>query len=382
MCLWEWAHGRDGTPVRRSSARSPASPTSSPSACSGGGVERRAVPVARAARAVALLVAVGVAGGRSAGLRAVAAAHRRRGARGRGARRGRRRRRASSRASRRELARAVPLARGRARRWTRRSHGADRRPVGRVGAADGARPARLRRRPPLGQADDRAPGRARRARERSRGSTSPRRARCRATRTPVAGCVPACALPFRGDLVGLLGRADRAAELPRRRARPAPRLRPRRLAARRHASRRRDEERRLLGVGEAAARARRRRRRRGRGRRPRQPAAGRRSRTAKAPAGNHVVLDLGNGEYALLAHLQRGSVRVEAGDRVRAGDVLGLTGNSGNSSEPHLHFHVQDRPGLFGGRARAAGRRSSATAPTAAGSRAARPCRVSSSETS
>ena len=68
----------------------------------------------------------------------------------------------------------------------------------------------------------------------------------------------------------------------------------------------------------------------------------------QAPAGNHVVLDLGNGEYALLAHLQKGSVRVRVGDRVRAGAVLGLTGNSGNSSEPHLHFHVQDRPDLFG----------------------------------
>ncbi len=67
-----------------------------------------------------------------------------------------------------------------------------------------------------------------------------------------------------------------------------------------------------------------------------------------APAGNHVLLDLGNGEYALLAHLQKRSVRVRAGDRVRRGTVLGLTGNSGNSSEPHLHFHVQDRPGLFG----------------------------------
>ncbi len=68
----------------------------------------------------------------------------------------------------------------------------------------------------------------------------------------------------------------------------------------------------------------------------------------KQPAGNHVVLDLGNGEYALLAHMQKGSVRVRAGQRVREGDVLGLTGNSGNSSEPHLHFHVQDRPALFG----------------------------------
>jgi hypothetical protein len=68
----------------------------------------------------------------------------------------------------------------------------------------------------------------------------------------------------------------------------------------------------------------------------------------QAPAGNHVVLDLGNGEYALLAHFQKGSVRVREGDRVQAGAVLGLAGNSGNTSEPHLHFHVQDLPGLFG----------------------------------
>ena len=69
----------------------------------------------------------------------------------------------------------------------------------------------------------------------------------------------------------------------------------------------------------------------------------------EAPAGNHVVVDLGNGEYALLAHMRKGSVRVRAGDRVGPGDLLGLTGNSGNSSEPHLHFHLQDRPELFTG---------------------------------
>ena len=66
------------------------------------------------------------------------------------------------------------------------------------------------------------------------------------------------------------------------------------------------------------------------------------------PAGNHVVLQLGNGEYALLAHLRRGSLRVKPGQRVRQGDALGRCGNSGNSSEPHLHFHVQDRATLFG----------------------------------
>lgn len=67
-----------------------------------------------------------------------------------------------------------------------------------------------------------------------------------------------------------------------------------------------------------------------------------------APAGNHVVLDLGRGEFALLAHLRRGSVRVRAGQRVRRGQLLGVCGNSGNSSEPHLHFHPQDRARLFG----------------------------------
>lgn len=60
--------------------------------------------------------------------------------------------------------------------------------------------------------------------------------------------------------------------------------------------------------------------------------------------GNSVVLDLGAGHFALYAHLQAGSLRVRAGDRVRPGQVLGLVGNSGNSVAPHLHFHVMDGP--------------------------------------
>lgn len=59
-------------------------------------------------------------------------------------------------------------------------------------------------------------------------------------------------------------------------------------------------------------------------------------------AGNHVMLDLGNQEYALLAHLQRGSVQVKVGDKVSVGQLLGRCGNSGNTSEPHLHFHLQN----------------------------------------
>lgn len=66
-----------------------------------------------------------------------------------------------------------------------------------------------------------------------------------------------------------------------------------------------------------------------------------------APAGNHVVIDHGNGEHSLLAHLRRGSVAVERGDAVARGDQVGECGNSGRSSEPHLHYHLQTAP-VFG----------------------------------
>ncbi|MFC4597384.1 M23 family metallopeptidase [Cohnella hongkongensis] len=68
------------------------------------------------------------------------------------------------------------------------------------------------------------------------------------------------------------------------------------------------------------------------------------------PAGNVVVIDHGNGEFSFLAHLQAGSVKVEVGDRVEKGEVVGLCGNSGNSSEPHLHYQVSDKPDLFEGK--------------------------------
>ncbi len=60
--------------------------------------------------------------------------------------------------------------------------------------------------------------------------------------------------------------------------------------------------------------------------------------------GNSVVVDHGNGLYSFYAHLQPGSVQVEVGDKVKTGDQLGLLGNTGNSSAPHLHFHVMDAP--------------------------------------
>ncbi len=62
-------------------------------------------------------------------------------------------------------------------------------------------------------------------------------------------------------------------------------------------------------------------------------------------SGNHVIIDHGNGEYGFYAHLRPGSVRVRVGDQVRAGTVIGSLGGSGNALvEPHLHFHLCDRP--------------------------------------
>jgi len=65
------------------------------------------------------------------------------------------------------------------------------------------------------------------------------------------------------------------------------------------------------------------------------------------PPGNHVVIDHGNAEFSLLGHLKRGSVAVRPGDRVEAGRQIGECGNSGNTSEPHLHYHMQNT-GVFG----------------------------------
>ena len=63
--------------------------------------------------------------------------------------------------------------------------------------------------------------------------------------------------------------------------------------------------------------------------------------------GNSVILDIGGGNYAFYGHFQPGSIRVQEGYQVERGDVLALVGNSGNSSAPHLHFHVMDGPLSF-----------------------------------
>jgi hypothetical protein len=57
-------------------------------------------------------------------------------------------------------------------------------------------------------------------------------------------------------------------------------------------------------------------------------------------AGNNVIEDLGGGRYAMYAHLIPGSIRVKQGDHIIKGQVIGKLGNSGNSSEPHLHFQI------------------------------------------
>lgn len=64
--------------------------------------------------------------------------------------------------------------------------------------------------------------------------------------------------------------------------------------------------------------------------------------TLQEADGNHVILALGHGRFAFYAHMKPGSVRVKRGDRVRRGEVIGLLGNSGSSTGPHLHFHMMD----------------------------------------
>ena len=70
--------------------------------------------------------------------------------------------------------------------------------------------------------------------------------------------------------------------------------------------------------------------------------------TLEDAPGNHVIVDIGGGRYAIYAHLVPGSVTVQEGEHVGRGEVLGRLGNSGNSGAPHLHFHVMDAPTPLG----------------------------------
>jgi hypothetical protein len=64
--------------------------------------------------------------------------------------------------------------------------------------------------------------------------------------------------------------------------------------------------------------------------------------------GNYVVIDVGGGNFAFYAHMIKGSITVEEGDFVTRGQVIGLLGNSGNTSAPHLHFHILAGPETLG----------------------------------
>jgi murein DD-endopeptidase MepM/ murein hydrolase activator NlpD len=66
--------------------------------------------------------------------------------------------------------------------------------------------------------------------------------------------------------------------------------------------------------------------------------------TLKDAGGNYVIVDIGGGRYAFYAHLKPGSITVQEGDHVMRGRVLARLGNSGNTTAPHLHFHVMDAP--------------------------------------
>ena len=61
-------------------------------------------------------------------------------------------------------------------------------------------------------------------------------------------------------------------------------------------------------------------------------------------AGNHVIVEMGNGTNALYAHLAPASIVVRKGEMVRTGQLLGKLGNTGNSDAPHLHFQIMDSP--------------------------------------
>ena len=63
-------------------------------------------------------------------------------------------------------------------------------------------------------------------------------------------------------------------------------------------------------------------------------------RTVGDAAGNAIGIDMSNGYFAYYCHLQKNSMQVKVGDKIRRGQFIGLLGNSGNSDGPHLHFHI------------------------------------------
>lgn len=58
--------------------------------------------------------------------------------------------------------------------------------------------------------------------------------------------------------------------------------------------------------------------------------------------GNYLILKKAENIYAVFCHLQKGSIPVKVGEHIQRGQVIGKVGHSGNSTEPHLHFHLMD----------------------------------------
>ncbi|MEW6994024.1 M23 family metallopeptidase [Colwelliaceae bacterium MEBiC 14330] len=68
---------------------------------------------------------------------------------------------------------------------------------------------------------------------------------------------------------------------------------------------------------------------------------------SKQAAGNYIVIKHEQNEYGFYAHLVKGSIPLKAGDKVKAGQLIGQCGFTGSTTEPHLHFHLQDSPSFY-----------------------------------
>lgn len=67
----------------------------------------------------------------------------------------------------------------------------------------------------------------------------------------------------------------------------------------------------------------------------------------KYVTGNHIIIKCKDEIYAFFAHIETGSIKVVEGQEIKEGDLLGRVGHSGNSTAPHLHFHLMDSPDLY-----------------------------------
>lgn len=63
--------------------------------------------------------------------------------------------------------------------------------------------------------------------------------------------------------------------------------------------------------------------------------------------GNYIVTKHAHGEFSFIGHIRPQSIMVEEGQRVKSGDIIARCGNSGNTTEPHIHFHLQDGVSMF-----------------------------------